>query len=55
MEANNGVCGDEWYDNHFKVIAYFKEFLKINPDNILGLDGIIKNLLDDERYDEAIP
>lgn len=55
LEANNGVCGDEWYDNHFKVIAYFKEFLKINPDNILGLDGIIKNLLDDERYDEAIP
>lgn len=55
LEANNGVCGDEWYDNHFEVIAYFKEFLKINPDNYLGLYGIIENLLDDERYDEAVP
>lgn len=55
LEANNGVCGDEWYNNHFKVIAYFKEFLKINPDNIWGLYGIIENLLDDERYDEALP
>ena len=55
LEANNGVCGDEWYDNHFEVISYFKEFLKINPDNILGLYGIIENLMDDERYDEAIP
>lgn len=55
LEANNGVCGDEWYDNHFEVIAYFREFLKINPDNFLGLYGIIENLLDDDRYDEAIP
>lgn len=54
LEANNGVCGDEWYDNHFKVIEYFKAFLKINPDNILGLCGIIENLLDDKRYDEAL-
>lgn len=55
LEANNGVCGDEWYDNHFAVIAYFKEFLKENPDNVLGLYGIIENLLDDARYDEAVP
>lgn len=55
LEANNGVCGDEWYDNHFEVISYFKEFLKINPDNTLGLYGIIENLLDDDRYEEAVP
>lgn len=55
MEANNGVCGDEWLDNHFEVIAYFQEFLKRHPDNILGLYGMIENLLDDERYDEAVP
>ena len=54
-EANNGVCGLEWYDNHFEVIVYFKEFLKINPGNYLGLYGIIENLLDDERYDETVP
>lgn len=55
LEANNGVCGDEWYDNHFEVISYFQEFLKQNPDNYLGLYGIIENLLDDGRYDEAVP
>ena len=29
LEANNGICGDEWYDNHFTVIQYFKEFSPI--------------------------
>lgn len=55
LEANNGVCGDEWYNNHFEVIEYFQEFLEKNPDNFLGLYGIIENLLDDERYEEALP
>jgi len=36
LEANKGVCGDEWYDNHFTVIQYFKEFLKKNPWNFQG-------------------
>lgn len=55
LEANNGVCGDEWYDNHFTVIQYFKEFLAKNPKNFLGLYALIENLLADKRYDEAIP
>ena len=55
LEANNGVCGDEWYDNHFTVIQYFKEFLKINPKNYSGLYAIIVNLLADGRFDEAVP
>lgn len=55
LEANNGVCGDEWYDNHFTVIQYFKEFLQKNPKNFQGLYAIIENLLRDGRYDEAIP
>ena len=55
LEANNGVCGDEWYDNHFEVIEYFKEFLNKNPGNYRGLYAIIENMLDDERYDEALP
>lgn len=55
LEANNGVCGDEWYDNHFEVIEYFKEFLKKNPDNYQGLYGIIENMLADGRFEEAIP
>lgn len=55
LEANNGVCGDEWYDNHFTVIQYFKEFLEKNPKNFRGLYAIIENLLVDGRYDEAVP
>ena len=55
LEANNGVCGDEWYDNHFTVIQYFKTFLERNPKNYLGLYAIIENLLKDGRYDEAVP
>lgn len=55
LEANNGACGDEWYDNHFTVIQYFKEFLEENPKNYLGLYAIIENLLKDGRYDEAVP
>lgn len=55
LEANRGVCGDEWYDNHFTVIEYFKTFLEKNPNSFLGLYAIIENLLDDERYEEAVP
>lgn len=55
LEANNGVCGDEWYDNHFEVIEYFKNFLNKNPKNFLGLYAIIENLLDDERFEDALP
>ncbi|MBR5565219.1 MAG: helix-turn-helix domain-containing protein [Roseburia sp.] len=55
LEANNGICGDEWYDNHFTVIQYFKAFLEKNPKNYRGLYAIIENLLADGRYDEAIP
>lgn len=55
LEANNGVFGDEWCDNHFAVINYFKAFLEKNPDNVFGLRGIIENLLDDARCDEAVP
>ncbi len=55
LEANNGVCGDEWYDNHFEVIEYFKEFLRKNPGNYRGLYAVIENMLDDDRFDEAVP
>lgn len=55
LGANNGICGDEWYDNHFNVIEYFKEFLNKNPGSFRGLYGIIENLLADDRYEEAVP
>ena len=55
LEAGGGVCGDEWYDNHFEVIEYFREFLEKNPGNFRGLYAIIENLLADKWYDEAVP
>lgn len=55
LEAANGVCGDEWYDNHFELIEYLEGFLQKNPGNYRGLYGMIENLLDDGRYDEAVP
>lgn len=55
LEAMGGVFGDEWYDNHFEVIEYFKGFVEKNPGNFLGYYALIENLLADGRYDEAEP
>ena len=55
LEANNGTCGDDWYENHFEVISFFEKFLEKNPGNYQGLYAIIENLLADNRYDEAVP
>lgn len=55
QEANNAVCGDEWYDNHFTVIEYCKEVLKKYPENYRALYTIIENLLADKRFDDAVP
>lgn len=55
LEAAGGICGDDWYDNHFEVIEYFREFLRTNPGNFHGLYAIIENLLADGRYEEALP
>ena len=54
LEANNGICGDEWSDNHFGVINFFADFLNKNPKNYLGLYAIIENLLADRRYEDAV-
>ncbi len=55
LEANNGTCGDDWYENHFEVISFFEKFLEKNPGNYQGLYAIIENLLADNRYEEAVP
>lgn len=55
LEALGGVCGDEWYDNHFELIEYLKGFLLKYPRNFHALYAIIENLLADRRYDEALP
>ncbi len=55
LEAIGCVVGDEWYDNHFEVIEYFKRFVEKNPDNYRGYYALIENLPADGRYDEAEP
>lgn len=55
LEANGGVCGDEWYDNHFHVIRFFTELLDKYPGNYRCLYALLENMIADGRYDEAIP
>jgi tetratricopeptide (TPR) repeat protein len=55
LEAKGGVCGDEWYDNHFEVIRFFKELLEKYPENYRCLYALLENMIADGRYDEAIP
>lgn len=55
LEANRGVCGDEWYDNHYEVIRFCKEQLVKHPDSFLMLYALAENMLADHLYDEAIP
>ena len=55
LEAMGARYGDEWYDNNFEVIEFFKRFLKRHPGNYRGLYAIIENLLGDRRFDEAVP
>ena len=52
-EANNAPCGDEWFDNHFSVIRYLKDFLAKRPKDRTALLSLIECLLADHRYDEA--
>lgn len=54
QEANNALCGDEWYDNHFTVIEYCKEILEKYPENYRALYTIIENLLGDNRFDDVV-
>lgn len=52
-DALQGVCGDEYFDNHFEVINYYKDFIEKNPDNSIALVTLIENLFSDHRYGEA--
>lgn len=55
LEAMGGVCGDEWFDNHFQVIEYFKDFVEKNPRFDGGYIALIENMLADGRHEEAVP
>ena len=55
IESYDGVCGDEWWDNHFELIEFCKAFLRTHPGNFRCLYALIENLLADKRFDEAAP
>ena len=55
LEANNGLCGDNWYDNHFEVIRFCQDILRKNPGNYHALYALLENMLADGRFDEALP
>lgn len=54
LEANNGLCGDECFENHFKVISFFKDYIEKNPLHFRGLYALMENLIADNRFDEAV-
>lgn len=54
-DAYHAVCGDDYYDNHFEVIQYYKEFIEKHPDNWRAIIILIENLFADDRHSEAKP
>jgi len=54
-DAYHAVCGDDYFDNHFEVIEYYKKFIKDNPDNIRAIITLIENLFADNRNKDVKP
>ncbi|MBO4562660.1 MAG: helix-turn-helix domain-containing protein [Clostridia bacterium] len=55
-ELNEGLRGfvPDWNArNHYKLIAYYKDFVKKNPDDWRAHMWLLDNLLDDMRLEEA--
>lgn len=52
-DAYQAVCGDDYYDNHFDVILFYKQFVYDNPNYRGGRITLIENLLSDHRIKEA--
>lgn len=55
-ELNEGLRGyvPDWNArNHFKLIGYYKDFVKKNPDDWRAWMWLLDNLLDDKRLNEA--
>lgn len=53
LEASGGLCGDEYFDNHFSAIRFLKNFLEKHPKDRTALVFLIPNLLADHRFEEA--
>lgn len=53
LEANNAPCGDGWYDNHFSVIRYIRDYVDRRPELRYPRILLVENLLADHLLDEA--
>ena len=53
LEAQGGIVGDDYWDNHHEVIQYYQAFLRKNPENPFALRILLDNLIADCRYEEA--
>ncbi|MBO4849075.1 MAG: helix-turn-helix domain-containing protein [Clostridia bacterium] len=55
-ELNEGLRGfvPDWnVRNHYKLISYYKDFVKKNPGDWRAHMWLLDNLIDDKRFDEA--
>ncbi len=53
IEANGGICGDGWLDNHFSLIEFAKEFYRKHSGSFHALRAVVLNMIADGRLEEA--
>lgn len=53
LHAMNGRCADWNYTNHYRLIDFYKDFIRENPDNWHAYLFILDQLIDDYRLEEA--
>lgn len=53
LHAMNGRCADWNYTNHYRLIDFYKEFIRENPENWHAYLFILDQLIDDYRLEEA--
>ncbi len=53
IDAYNGVHADWNYYNHHELIDFYYEFVKKNPDDLLGCHYLLNHLIADGRTSEA--
>lgn len=53
VEAEKGVTGDGYLDNHTELIRYYREFLEKHPNHGFACRILLDQLIADGRFEEA--
>lgn len=53
FHASRGAMGDWCCTNHSRLIDYYQEFVRKNPEHLPGYMWLVDNLIEDGRLDEA--